>query len=149
MNNIEIGAEGVDIPSWRDRAVSFINRALVLLDLDDWELSVLFCGNSYIQSLNSRYRGQDEPTDVLSFRLDERHGDRYYPGDIVISLEALEENASRFKVSPDEELRRLLIHGILHLDGMDHASNAPEEPMLKKQEEILRELAPEHIMSEV
>ncbi|MDR0586416.1 MAG: rRNA maturation RNase YbeY [Treponema sp.] len=149
MNNVEIGAEGVESPPWRNRAVSFINRVLVFLGLDNWELSVLFCGNSYIQELNNRYRGRDEPTDVLSFPLGENAGKRYLPGDIVISLQALEENASCFKVSPDEELRRLLIHGILHLDGMDHASNVPEEPMLKKQEEILRELGPYHIISEV
>lgn len=149
MNNVEIGAEGVEPPSWQPRAVSFINRVLVLLGLDNWELSVLFCGNSYIQELNSRYRGRVEPTDVLSFPLGEQAGKRYLPGDIVVSLEALEENAAWFKVSPDEELRRLLIHGILHLNGMDHASNAPDEPMLKRQEEILRELGPEPIMSEV
>jgi probable rRNA maturation factor len=149
VNNVEINAEGVEPPSWRNRAASFINRVLALLGLDNWELSVLFCGNSYIQNLNSRYRGRDEPTDVLSFPLGENAGTRYLPGDIVVSLETLEENAAYFKVSPDEELRRLLIHGILHLNGMDHASNAPDEPMLQRQEEILRDLGPEPIMSEV
>jgi probable rRNA maturation factor len=149
VNNVEISLEGVESPSWRDRAVSFIGKVLVSLGLDNWELSVLFCGNRYIQNLNSRYRGRNEPTDVLSFRLGESAGNSYLPGDIVISLDALEENARCFKVSPDEELRRLLIHGILHLDGMDHASNAPEEPMLEKQEKILRELGTEHIISEV
>jgi probable rRNA maturation factor len=149
VNNVDINAEGVEPPSWREGAVSFINRVLSLLGLDNWELSVLFCDNSYIQNLNSRYRGRDEPTDVLSFFLGENAGKRYLPGDIVISLEALEENAASFKVTPDEELRRLLIHGILHLSGMDHVSNAPEEPMLKKQEALLRKLGPEPIMSEV
>jgi probable rRNA maturation factor len=61
----------------------------------------------------------------------------YLPGDIVISLDALRENAGFFKVSEDEELRRLIIHGILHLAGNDHASNDPGEPMLVKQENIL------------
>jgi probable rRNA maturation factor len=149
VNSVDIGAEGVEPPSWQDRAVSFIGKVLVFLGRDNWELSVLFCGNRYIQNLNRRYRGRDEPTDVLSFCLGENAGGSYLPGDIVISLDALGENAACFKVSPDEELRRLLIHGILHLDGMDHASNAPEEPMLKKQEEILRELGSYHIMSEV
>jgi probable rRNA maturation factor len=149
VNKVEISLEGVDPPSWRDRAVSFIGKVLFFLGRDNWELSVLFCGDSYIQNLNNRYRGLDEPTDVLSFCLGEKAGDSYLPGDIVISLETLEENARCFKVSPDEDLRRLLIHGILHLDGMDHASNASEEPMLEKQEGILRELGAEHIMSEV
>jgi probable rRNA maturation factor len=149
VNRVEIGLEDVEPPSWRDRAVSFIGKVLFFLGRDNWELSVLFCGNAYIRDLNKRYRGRNEPTDVLSFYLGEKDGDSYLPGDIVISLEALEENALYFKVSPDEELRRLLIHGILHLDGMDHEGNTPEEPMLIKQEEILRRLGTERIMSEV
>jgi probable rRNA maturation factor len=66
--------------------------------------------------------------------------------DIVISLDTLKENARRFNVSEDEELRRLLIHGILHLDGMDHKTNEETEPMLLLQEEIITEFAEERIM---
>jgi rRNA maturation RNase YbeY len=58
-------------------------------------------------------------------------------GDIVISLETLKTNAAYFHVDEDEELRRLIIHGILHLAGFDHPTNNPEEPMLVLQEKIL------------
>jgi probable rRNA maturation factor len=61
-------------------------------------------------------------------------------GDIVISLETLAENCRVFGVDMDEELRRLLIHGILHLSGLDHATLAPDEPMLALQERLLAEL---------
>jgi probable rRNA maturation factor len=61
----------------------------------------------------------------------------FLAGDIVISLPALARNAGEFSVSQDEEMRRLIIHGILHLSGLDHADNDPAQPMLQEQERIL------------
>jgi probable rRNA maturation factor len=146
MNRVEIALEGTEPPPWQERAVSFACAVLEKLEKHNWDLSVLFCGNDFIRALNARYRNRDEATDVLSFVLGETDGERYLPGDIVISLEKVMENSGYFKVSPDEELRRLLIHGILHLDGRDHAANGPEEPMLKKQEALLEALGEERIM---
>jgi probable rRNA maturation factor len=115
---------------------------------------VLLCDNAYIRDLNFRYRNRDEPTDVLSFALGETvpggaGEERYLPGDIVLSLQARGENTEYFKVSEDEELRRLLIHGILHLNGMDHGSNEAEEPMLRLQEQILTELSSRRIIKDI
>jgi probable rRNA maturation factor len=149
MNRVLFRAEEVPLPSWTEAAESFIGKVLAMLGLDNWELSVLFCNNSYIKSLNAQYRNKSEPTDILSFSIGETVpiGKRciYLAGDIVISLDALEENTRFFKVSRDEELRRLLVHGILHLAGSDHVSNKEGEPMLKTQEEILTTLAGECI----
>jgi probable rRNA maturation factor len=152
MNRVDIRAEELPLPSWSARVDSFILKVLDRLGRDRWDLSMLFCGNTYIRSLNARFRNIDEPTDVLSFALggsyaDEATGEqRFLPGDIVVSLETLAENALRFGVSQDEELRRLLIHGILHLDGMDHQTNEGAEPMLQLQERILAELSGETIL---
>ncbi|MCE1207515.1 MAG: rRNA maturation RNase YbeY, partial [Spirochaetia bacterium] len=91
------------------------------------------------------YRSIDAPTDVLSFSMGEWYEDAgqkiYRAGDIVISIPALYRNAEEFHVAPDEELKRLLIHGILHLEGMDHETNDSSEPMLIQQEAILAEFA--------
>jgi probable rRNA maturation factor len=150
LNRVDFSASEVPLPPWKARARKFILKALKLLGLDGWDLSVLFCGGGYIKALNARYRNKNEATDVLSFALGEtvetEKGPRYLPGDIVISLETLDENARYFGVSGDEELRRLLVHGILHLDGMDHGTNKPGEPMLRLQEKILTELAGERIL---
>jgi probable rRNA maturation factor len=148
MNSVDIGVQDVKPPPWQDNAAAFAGKVLSALGRDNWDLSLLFCGNACIKTLNGRYRNADEPTDVLSFPLGEYDGDRYLPGDIVISLDALAENARFFGVSPGKELQRLIIHGILHLDGMDHAGNGPEESMLKKQEELLETLADNSIISE-
>jgi len=138
MNTVSFNAEGISLPSWTKTAGVFIKSVLKTLDLHNWELSVLFCDNAYIKSLNAQYRNKDEPTDILSFPLGEKApGGRFLAGDIVISLDALEENTRFFKVSENEELRRLLVHGILHLSGYDHATNRAKEPMLQMQEKIL------------
>jgi len=149
MNKILFSAEEVPLPPWTDAAESYIQGILKILGHDNWEVSVLFCGNKYIKTLNARYRGKDEPTDILSFPPGENFppaAGPYVAGDLVISLDALEENACFFKVSEDEELRRLLVHGILHLSGADHATNDSEEPMLRTQEEIVARLKEAVIM---
>jgi probable rRNA maturation factor len=130
------------------KAAGFARKVLVRLGRDKWDLSVLLCGDKTITCLNSQYRGKAEATDILSFALEEGEEfpgpgggrNRRLPGDIVISLDTLRENARRFGISEDEELRRLLIHGILHLDGMDHKTNKETEPMLQLQEKMLADL---------
>ena len=141
MNQVFFNAEGIAMPPWTRAAGSFARSVMGELGLENWVLSVLFCNNRYIKSLNASYRSKDEATDVLSFPLGETDPNgRFIAGDIVISLEALEENARFFKVTENEELRRLLVHGILHLSGRDHVTNGTGEAMLKMQEEILLRL---------
>ncbi|GHV58783.1 endoribonuclease YbeY [Spirochaetia bacterium] len=147
MNRIEVNAEEVPLPEWEGALKNFTLKVLDEIRRDDWDLSVLLCNDPCIQSLNKQFRHKDEATDVLSFPLGETIKDRYLPGDIVISLDTLAENSRYFNISQDEELRRLLIHGILHLDGMDHETNNETEPMLRLQEKILTDLAGERICS--
>jgi len=151
VNRIEIAAEGISLPPWTSAAESFALKVLDSLGRDGWDLSLAFCGDEEIRRFNAEYRGKDESTDVLSFELgetvDEGEGqERYLAGDILISLDTLAANARYFEVSEDEELRRLLVHGILHLDGMDHETNDPGEPMLVLQEKILSGLDGERIL---
>jgi probable rRNA maturation factor len=150
-----VRAVELPLPEWVRALKGFALKVLLFLKKDKWDLSILLCGGKTIKDLNKIYRGKDEATDVLSFSLSEsadfpfggkRRPGRHTPGDIVISLETMRENARRFQVEEDEELRRLLIHGILHLDGMDHKSNDEAEPMLQLQERILAELSEKQIL---
>lgn len=109
------------------------------LGYSDCELSVLLTGNDEIRELNRDYRNMDRPTDVLSFPMD----DKYLLGDIAISVEKAEKQAREFKVTKDEELGRLLVHGILHLIGYDHVKGGRQAKEMKAKEEemmgLLRE----------
>jgi len=124
------------------RVENFISEVLNDLNLKNWDISLLFCDDAFIQNLNKQYRDIDSPTDVLSFEqgdeyFDEAGETRFMAGDIVISLDSLRFNAEEFNVEINEELKRLIVHGILHLNGMDHSDNSPEQEMLKFQEELL------------
>jgi probable rRNA maturation factor len=151
MNRVFVSAEEAPLPGWSGQLNAYALKVLAEVDKDNWDLSVLLCGDKTIQNLNSQYRNRDEATDVLSFELGveepgENGDTRCLPGDVVISLETLRKNALYFNVSEDEELRRLLIHGILHLCGMDHETNNDTEPMIVKQEYILEKFKEERIL---
>jgi len=154
MNNVIVNTDGDPLPSWSDSIRGYALKVLNEIKRDNWELSIMLCDDKTITDLNRQYRNKNEPTDILSFNLGEtlKKGKKevYLPGDIVISLDTLRENAQYFRISEDEELRRLIIHGILHLDGMDHKSvvcdTDNDEPMLKFQEEILKKLKNENII---
>lgn len=112
------------------------------------EMSVNFTNNEMIQELNKTYRSLDQPTDVISFALqDPVAGEveiigEHLPlilGDIVISIEQTKEQALAYNHSFDRELGFLVIHGFLHLLGYDHLSAEEEMIMFDKQKEILDE----------
>lgn len=107
-------------------------------------LGISFVSDETIRSLNNEYRGKDEPTDILSFAQCDGipfPSKKKVLGDMVISQESMKRNCVLFSVSEEEELKRLLIHGCLHLTGHDHATNDVScEPMLQLQEKILTAL---------
>jgi probable rRNA maturation factor len=150
MNRAFVDFRDMDQPSWLEAAEAFALRALEYIGIDNWEVSLVFCGDDFIKELNREYRDLDEPTDVLSFPMGEtvvEGGDNIYlAGDIVVSLPALARNCDDFSVDKNEELKRLILHGILHLSGLDHSDNSPMQPMLSKQEEILKSFSGEKIL---
>ena len=83
-----------------------------------------------------RYRGKDQPTDVLSFPQD----DNLLLGDIIISLETAQRQAEEYNHSFAREVGFLTVHGMLHLLGYDHYGEEERVIMRKKEEEILVEL---------
>jgi probable rRNA maturation factor len=117
------------------------------------ELGVLFVGEKRIRLLNRRYRGIDRPTDVLSFPQFEglkeiKEQQKKAPsagiplGDIVICPSVAMKNAARYSTTLKEEIRRLLVHGFLHLLGYDHERGPNEaRKMRRKEAELLDALA--------
>jgi probable rRNA maturation factor len=110
------------------------------------ELSVTFVTNERIQEVNREYRDKDQPTDVISFALEEIGegeieivGLEQPPilGDIIISIPRAKEQAVEYGHSFMRELGFLAVHGFLHLLGYDHMNHEDEKEMFTKQKDIL------------
>jgi probable rRNA maturation factor len=155
MNQILVSAEEkLGEICWLEKIEPFAQKILAELGADGKEISIFFCSDEYIQFLNENYRKINSPTDVLSFEngmeyTDESGRTWIQAGDIAISLETLPKNAEYFEVSRNEELKRLIVHGILHLSGYDHGDEHVEknsEPvceMLVLQKKIMESLKDE------
>jgi probable rRNA maturation factor len=151
---VEVVVDGVPAPRWRGRLRRFCARALREAGAGQWDLSLLLCGDVRMADLNGRYRGKARPTDVLSFPREASLRRNTMPvrgaavtGDIAISLDTLRRNAREYGVTEDEELKRLVVHGILHCAGMDHGTGKGRT-MLSLQERLLSALREERIIEE-
>ncbi len=142
MHYIEDGMGCIDagqVDAWISSILSYLG--------EDGDFSLHFISDDEMRELNSQYRGKDEPTDILTFAINDGdafpsfEGEEKELGDIFISIDSMNRNADSLSVDRSEELRRLLVHGILHLRGMDHSTNDfSSEPMLMEQERIMADL---------
>lgn len=108
------------------------------------EVSLVFCDDAYIQDLNKNYRGKDQPTDVLSFALNEGEEPEIVDGpshvllgDIIISLETAARQAEEYNHSLEREVAYLTVHGMLHLLGYDHMTEEDKAEMRVEEEHVL------------
>ncbi len=153
--SIQEGLEKDDSNAWvfdlveSGKIEDFEEKVLEKFGYDDEEVSILFCNDEFIHEFNKRDRGIDSATDILEYENGEEYEDEegkwYIAGDMLISFETLPKNAEYFGVEQNDELKRLLVHGTLHLNGYDHG-DAHVEPgvevtdeMLKMQEEALKD----------
>jgi len=146
-NEIEIFTEGdISLP-FKDLSEDFVCKAsldtLKHLELENVSISLILSDNEYIHTINKEYRKKDNPTDVISFAyredpFPEIETEIEELGDIYLSLEKALEQSIEYEVTLEDEVKRLLIHGILHLIGFDHEkSDEDEKTMRDKEEEIL------------
>ena len=107
----------------------FLSVLIPELRLEDHEFSVVFLTDEKMRGYNRDYRGFDKPTDVLSFR-----GEDGYLGDILISSETAYNQARKSsKLTFDTNVRRLVLHGLLHLMGYDHETDDGEMRTLERR----------------
>jgi probable rRNA maturation factor len=99
------------------------------------QVNVLITGNRELQELNRRFRGKNHPTDVLSFPSSASDG---LAGEIAISAEIASQNAHRLGHNPADEIRILVLHGVLHLAGYDHERDRGE--MAAKEQRLRKKL---------
>jgi probable rRNA maturation factor len=99
------------------------------------EINYIFCDDEYLLEINQQYLNHDTLTDIISF--DYSIGNELH-GDIFISVERVRENAIDFAVTFEEELRRVLVHGILHYCGYKDKTEEDEQLMRVKEEEKMQ-----------
>lgn len=147
----------VDIPdSWIARLEQLLRIAGEAEGLDSGDVTLTFTDDEEIQALNRDYRGINQPTDVLSFAMqddgveeldiifDVESENQDDPisgmlGDIIISAERALAQSEEYGHSLEREIGFLFVHGFLHLLGYDHADEASEAVMTAKQEAVLQE----------
>jgi probable rRNA maturation factor len=114
----------------------FVNRARAAVGLEG-EVHVLLTGDATLRRLNRKFRGKNTATDVLSFPAGDGNAVGV-AGDLAISLETAAGQAARFGHSLRDEVRVLLLHGVLHLAGLNHEADAGE--MAAREAELRRDL---------
>lgn len=114
--------------SWIETIVESENKIL-------GEISYIFCDDEYLHTINLQYLNHDTLTDIISF--DYTEGD-IISGDIFVSIERVVDNAKDFNVSFDEELKRVLAHGVLHYCGYKDKSDQDALLMRTKEEEKIK-----------
>jgi probable rRNA maturation factor len=110
------------------------------------DLTIVLTDDAQIHQLNLQFLGLDTPTDVLSFPTGavDPDTDRPYLGDVIISVERAQAQALDHPL--EDELRLLVVHGVLHLLGHDHAEQAEKKTMWRIQREVLHNLGCADIM---
>lgn len=104
-------------------------------------LNYIFCSDPYLLDINKKYLAHDYFTDIITFESSEEEG--VISGDIFISVDRAKENAKEYKVSLEEEIQRLIIHGLLHLIGYKDGSDE-EKLIMRKKEDYYLPLCPKN-----
>ena len=99
------------------------------------ELNYIFCSDVYLLDINQKYLGHDTLTDIVTF--DNSEDPKMIEGDIFISIERVQENALKFDTA-GSELKRVMVHGLLHLAGYKDKDKAQKELMTIKENEHLK-----------
>jgi probable rRNA maturation factor len=98
------------------------------------EISIVFCNNDYILETNKQFLSHDYYTDIITFNNNEGE---FISGDLIISIDMVQENADKYHESFDRELNRVIAHGVLHLLGFDDKTKEEEEQMRQAEDHAL------------
>ena len=113
----------------------WISRVILSENKKEGDINYIFCDDEYILEINKQYLDHDYYTDIISF--DYSVGNELN-GDIFVSIERVKENATDFNTTFDDELKRVIIHGILHYCGYKDKSEEDELIMREKENEKIK-----------
>ena len=134
MNEINIFKECKDIDFYKDHIVQLINLSLGATKYNQVKINIIFCNNDKLNSFKKEYFNDDVLTDIITFPI---KNDNNLEAEIYISIEMAKINADEFNVSLNNELSRLIVHGVLHLIGFNDDTEDSKKIMFLKQDEII------------
>jgi len=120
---------------------SWLSEVILSENKKEGEINYVFCDDYYLLKINQSYLNHDTFTDIISF--DYSVGNELH-GDIYISVDRVRENAKEFKVSFADEMRRVLVHGVLHYCGYKDKTNKDAKVMRLKEDEKITLFHVEH-----
>lgn len=123
--------EDVPFPDFKRRLISKWIKGIILSENKTvGDISFIFCSDSYLLEVNKKYLNHNYYTDIITFDYVENN---FISGDIFISLDRVKDNAKVFSATFENELYRILIHGVLHLLGYNDKTKRDKELMTKKE----------------
>ena len=137
MSSIPISFHSEDIkfvPSSKKKLKNWVRQVVLSENLELGPISYIFCSDTYLHKMNVKYLNHDTFTDIITFDYSE---DNKISGDLFISYERVKQNAQLFKTSINDELHRVMIHGVLHLCGYGDKSDQEKSTMRQKEENSL------------
>jgi probable rRNA maturation factor len=111
---------------------SWLSKVILSENKKEGEINYIFCDDDYLHNINMEYLNHDTLTDIISF--DYSMGNELH-GDVFVSVERVADNAADFKVSFEEELKRVMVHGVLHYCGYKDKSEEDAALMRSKEDE--------------
>ena len=144
MAHISFLTENVEMPRFDQTALAaWIEDVVHAHDRVVGTLTYVFCDDEYILNVNREYLQHDYYTDIITF---DYSNSRRVSGDMVISLDTVRTNAELFGRDHDEELLRVVIHGVLHLCGINDKGPGEREVMEQHENEALVKISPSLIL---
>ena len=134
MNEINIFKEYKDIDFNKNHIIQLINLSLETTKYNQVKINLIFCDNDKLNSFKQEYFNDDALTDIITFPI---KNDNDLEAEIYISTEMAKTNADEFNVSLNNELSRLIVHGVLHLVGFNDDTEDSKKIMFLKQDEII------------
>ncbi|MCX7830886.1 MAG: rRNA maturation RNase YbeY [Acidobacteria bacterium] len=134
LRKIEIVSKIKKLKIKKSECINFILDVMETINIYG-EISLIFCSKSKIREINKKYRQKDSATDVITFPYSNAGN---FIGEIIICQEVAEENSKKYGVPLEKEIKKLLVHSILHLLGYDHHNDKGK--MARKEKIILKSL---------
>tara|TARA_B100001778_G_scaffold154216_1_gene126681 strand:+ start:202 stop:648 length:447 start_codon:yes stop_codon:yes gene_type:complete len=124
---------------------TIVKKVLTHYDLKSFDVNLIFTSDIYVSNLKKEFFSKNQWTDVIAFPMHTKN-EKFVEGEIYISMPTAKENAKRYKQSYGKELARLVIHGSLHLLGIEDDTNEKKEKMINIEEHFLKEISWEELI---